>query len=308
MNSHVDPLAVPFVKQLINEKRVQKYYRNVHATIAFKCSFDAYSFLVMSLQHLWQRDRYYFIFCINLHYTFLKSGVKVALYLENPFVSIFQCYLSKTEDIPNKIKTDAANETNRKKTRTYISEALHGSFKNSSPSIARATALSITCRSADKTSILFTLLPTSHVADTTVWNDIFSVKRGSQASSPCHICLVKRNGLNLSKIGSWRNLKDTIDLRCSLKDGISKAQTKMQQFSEHPFASVSNTFSFVWIETLVDLYAVFRLKSLLAHSPAFCRMLKECLLFYFSDSSQGASAMNYKLEQPRAYSKIQKAV
>lgn len=75
-------------------------------------------------------------------------------------------------------------------------------------------------------------------------------------------------------------MRDTLALLHHLKNGFFEAQAKTQHFSMLPVSLVINIFSFVVVETSVDLYATFRFEPLHAHSFGISRKLNELFLKY----------------------------
>lgn len=155
---------------------------------------------------------------------------------------------------------------------------------------------------------MFQILQTSCAGDTSERKESFLLKRGSQASSTCHIYLLKRDNLNLNTVESRKNLKDTQNLLLFLKYGSSKAQVKVQRFCMLLIAPVLCKFSVVGVKSSVVLCTIFWLEPLHALFLGISRTSKECLLPYLLDKTRCTSAMKYISAQSKPYNRIRRTV
>lgn len=197
MNSHAGLHAVPVVKNFIKSEDAKVSWK-CESNDSIQSSVGCFQlFSDKSQKSLKERT----LSLYHLHLTLLNVSEERRqshIVSERSICAYLPVQFQHTENIPKNIRTEASNETNTKKSRTNILEDLHESIITCMRSLARAAVPGLTCRSADRTDILFHTPLTSYMADTPECEDMHLVKRGTQTSSLCHICLVKRDEFNLT--------------------------------------------------------------------------------------------------------------
>lgn len=133
--------------------------------------------------------------------------------------------------------------------------------------LREAEKRSIALSTNNDKQFLFGLSLTSSNADLPVTEDLFSLKRGSQTYSPCHIFTAKGDAIYDPTNESRFKLNKTKELlsRMSSSTEKDKVNRTLITNSMNVRLPILSNFSFVGIHSSVDNYAVFDLNRCISY-------------------------------------------
>lgn len=187
-------------------------------------------------------------------------------------------------------------------------EALHDSINFSVEPLARTALSGMPSVTLDGIHLRMHLVVSSYLCDTPEAEDLLAVKRGTQCQSPCHVCLVRKEDLPFSCVGTGRSLKDTSIMVSRLNVRSPGIEEEFQSKSMLSIPPILSQFPCMSLHPSVDIYTLFRYEPMHNLSLGISKLLKECCVYMLKDTERSSPAMCTMAGLPRSFNTIRKEI
>ena len=196
----------------------------------------------------------------------------------------------------------------RKGNREDILLALHDSIEFIFEPLMKVAMEGISFQTADFKNVRAHLMLSSYVADIPEAEDMLSIKRNTNTSSPCHRCLVGKESMSCVTDVAERSVGNNLKMFHSLKSGDEEVTNNFKKLSMIPVPPVLNSFPFVGIHPSVDIYAIFGFEPMHNLSLGISKLLKECTVSYLKDDKRVRTSIETLSGEGRNVSLIRKSI